>query len=103
MTSQIVENNTGAVPVRPAAFERFAGTCAILAGITGFLYAAAFIVLQNDLLSRLFLMLTGLLSTAALVAVYERLREADAAFALFGLLLGGAGALGSAVHGGYDL
>jgi hypothetical protein len=103
MTSQIVENNAGAVPARPAAFEWFAGICAILAGITGFLYAAAFIVLQNDLLSGLFLMLTGLLSTAALVAVYERLREADAAFALFGLLLGGAGALGSAVHGGYDL
>lgn len=103
MTSQTVESNAGAVPARSAPFEQFAGTCAVLAGIAGFLYAAAFIVLQNDLLSGLFLMLTGLFSTAALVAVYERLRETDASFALFGLLLGVAGVLGSAVHGGYDL
>jgi hypothetical protein len=103
MTSQTVENNAGAAPARAASFERCAGVCAVLAGVAGFLYAAAFIVLHNDLLSGLFLMLTGLLSTAALVAVYERLRETDAAFALFGLLLGVAGALGSAVHGGYDL
>jgi hypothetical protein len=103
MTSQTVENNAGAVPARATSFERFAGVCAILAGVAGFLYAVAFIVLHNDLLSGLFLMLTGLLSTAALVAVYERLRETDAAFALFGLLLGVAGVLGSAVHGGYDL
>jgi hypothetical protein len=102
MTSQTVKNNPGAVPIR-STFESFAGVCAVLAGVAGFLYAVAFIVLQNDLLSGLFLMLTGLLSTAALVAVYERLRETDAAFALFGLLLGLAGALGSAVHGGYDL
>src|SRR4051794_24863875 len=103
MTTGTFENKDGAVPARGASFERFAGVCAILAGVSGFLYAVAFIVLQNDLLSGLFLMLTGLLSTAALVAVYERLRETDAAFALFGLLLGLAGALGSAVHGGYDL
>src|SRR5215210_2061958 len=48
-------------------------------------------------------MLGGLLSTAVLAAVYGRLRETDAAFALWGFLLGIAGALGSAVHGGYDL
>lgn len=48
-------------------------------------------------------MLGGLLSTAVLTAVYERLRETDAAFAFLALLLGVAGALGSAVHGGYDL
>lgn len=103
MATGTLENSDGAIPTRAASFERFAGACAILAGLTGFLYAVAFIVLHNDLLSGLFLMLTGLLSVAALVAVYERLRETDAAFALFGLLLGLAGALGSAVHGGYDL
>jgi len=48
-------------------------------------------------------MLSGLFTTAALVAVYERLRATDASFALLALLLGVAGALGSAVHGGYDL
>ena len=93
----------GAVPLRSTSFEKFAGVCAILAGATGFLYAVAFVVLQNVLLSGLFLMLGGLLSTAALAAVYDRLRETDAAFALWALLLGVAGALGSAVHGGYDL
>jgi hypothetical protein len=75
----------------------------MLAGIAGFLYALAFIILQNNLLSGLFLMLAGLLTSAALVAVYQRLRETDASFALLALLLGIAGALGSAVHGGYDL
>jgi hypothetical protein len=93
----------GAVPLRSTSFEKFAGVCAILAGATGFLYAVAFVVLQDTLLSGLFLMLGGLLSTAALAAVYDRLRETDAAFALWALLLGIAGALGSAVHGGYDL
>jgi hypothetical protein len=103
MATGTLENKDGAFPARGASFERFAGVCAVLATVLGFLYSVAFIVLQNDLLSGLFLMLTGLLSLAALVAVYERLRETDAAFALFGLLLGLAGALGSAVHGGYDL
>ena len=90
-------------------FERFAGLCAILAGVVGFLYSVAFIVISRPapelggLLSALFLMLGGLLSTAALAAVYARLREADAAFALWALLLGLVGAVGAAIHGGYDL
>lgn len=101
MTTEGVAN--GVAPRRAASFERFGGACAILAGVSGFLYAVAFVVLQNTLLSGLFLMLVGLLSTAALAAVYHRLRQTDAAFALWALLLGIAGALGSAVHGGYDL
>ncbi len=103
MTTKTTDNDAGAIPVRSASFERFAGTCAILAGIAGFLYAVSFIILQNALLSGLFLMLSGLFTSAALVAVYQRLRETDASFALFALFLGLAGALGSAVHGGYDL
>jgi hypothetical protein len=94
---------TEAVPARSASFERLAGVCAVLAGVSGFLYAVAFVVLQDELSSGLFLMLVGLLTTAALVAVYERLRQTDASFALLALVLGIAGALGSAVHGGYDL
>jgi hypothetical protein len=97
------ENKPGAAPVRSLSFEWFAGTCAILAGIAGFLYAVAFIILQNILLSGLFLMLSGLFTSAVLVAVYQRLRETGAAFALFALFLGLAGVLGSAVHGSYDL
>jgi hypothetical protein len=103
MTARTIGNDTGAIHARSASFERFAGVCAILAGVSDFLYAVAFVDLQSALFSGLFLMLTGLFTTAALVAVYERLRETDASFALLALLLGVAGALGSAVHGGYDL
>lgn len=84
-------------------FERFAGLCAILAGIVGFLYALSFIVLRNNLLSALFLMLGGLFATAVLTALYNRLRETEITFALWALLLSIGGALGSAIHGGYDL
>lgn len=84
-------------------FERFAALCAILAGIAGFLYALSFIVLRNNLLSALFLMLGGLFATAVLTALYNRLRETEITFALWALLLSIGGALGSAIHGGYDL
>jgi hypothetical protein len=98
-----METPENTVPARSASFERFAGVCAVLAGVSGFLYAVAFVVLQDELLSGLFLMLVGLLTSVALLAVYERLRETDASFALLALVLGIAGSLGSAVHGGYDL
>ncbi len=104
MTTKAIKNDSEAVSLRSSApFERFAGGCALLAGVSGLLYAVSFVVLQNVLLSGLFLMLGGLLSTAVLTAVYERLKETDVAFALLALLLGVAGALGSAVHGSYDL
>ena len=86
-----------------ATFERFAGACAILTAFASFLNAVAFVILQNAVLSALFLTAVGLLSSAVLVAVYYRLRQTNAAFALLALVLGIAGALGSAVHGGYDL
>jgi len=84
-------------------FEKFAGWGAILAGLSGFLYSISFIVLQNDLLSALFLMLGGLFSTSALTALYQRLRGTESGFALLGLLLSLSAVLGSAIHGGYDL
>jgi hypothetical protein len=84
-------------------FENFAGWGAILAGVSGFLYSISFIVLQNNLLSGLFLMLGGLFSTSALTALYQRLRGTESGFALLGLLLSLSAALGSAIHGGYDL
>jgi hypothetical protein len=86
-----------------ASFERFAGACAILTAIASFLYAVAFVIVHNVVLSALFLTAIGLLSLAVLVAVYYRLRQTNAPFALWALVLGIAGALGSAVHGGYDL
>ncbi len=90
-------------------FDRFAGLCAILAGIAIFLYSLAFIVIAQRapeigaLLSALFLLLNGLLVTAPLTAVYGRLRETEPLFALWAWILGISGALGAAIHGGYDL
>ena len=84
-------------------FEKFAGWMALFAGISGFLYSVAFIVLQSNLLSALFLLLGGLFSSAALTALYQRLRGVESGFALLGLLLALSAALGSAIHGGYDL
>lgn len=84
-------------------YERFAGLAAILAGLVGLLYSVSFVVLQNNLLSALFLLAGGLLSLVALVALFNRLAEADAGFALLGLMLAGVSALGAAIHGAYDL
>src|SRR2546421_8839934 len=103
MATQTTSNRTGATSQHSLAFERFAAVWALIVGIGGLLYAISFIILKSALLSDLFLMLGGLFSTAVLVALYARLRETDAAFALWGLLLSITGALGSAIHGGYDL
>lgn len=84
-------------------FERFAGWGAVLAGLSGFLYAIAFIVLRNDVLSALFLLVGGLFSTSALTGLYQRLRGTENGFALLGFLLSLSAAIGSAIHGGYDL
>ena len=75
----------------------------MLTGVVGFLYAVAFVILRSTTFSALFLMLGGVLGAAALVAIYARLKETDASFALWGLILGAVGAIGSAIHGGYDL
>jgi hypothetical protein len=84
-------------------FRRFAGYYAIVTGVAGFLYSLSFIVLQSNLLSAVFLMLGGLFATAAIVALYHLLRETEAAFALWAFIFALAGALGSALHAGYDL
>lgn len=86
-------------------YERFAGAIGLLAGVSGLLYLAFFVFLRNSypLLSALFLMLLGLLATATLVALYQRLRTVDEGFALWGLLLGVGGTGGAAIHGAYDL
>lgn len=84
-------------------FEKFAGWSAILAGLSGFLYSISFIVLRNELLSALFLLLGGLFSTAPLTALYQHVRETESGFALLGFVLSLSAALGSAIHGGYNL
>ena len=91
------------------AFQKFAGLCAIFAGIAGFLYSLAFIVVARAaqdtgaLLSALFLAIGGLLSIAALSGLYLSVKDAESGFALLALILGLTAAIGSLLHGGYDL
>jgi hypothetical protein len=95
--------------MRPAAFEPFAGLLAILAGLAGFIYSVAFVILSRSApdtaaaIAAVCLLLAGLLSSAPLVAVYLRLHQIEAGFAFWAMLLGGIAALGSALHGGFDL
>jgi hypothetical protein len=92
-------------------YEKIAGICAVLVGLGGLSYSVAFMVLVvagrapalGLLLSSIFLTSIGLLNTVVLVAVYDRLRATSATSAVLALVLGISGALGSAVHGGYDL
>src|SRR5438477_2847943 len=86
-----------------ASFESFAGISAVAVGALGLLYSVAFVVLNQPALYSLFELLGGVLTTVVLVALYRRLRESDESFALWGVLLGLASAIGSAIHGGYDL
>jgi hypothetical protein len=84
-------------------FDRTASVAAMLAALVGLLYSVSFVILQNALLYSLCLMLGGLLSLVALVALFERLGEVDAQAAMLGLMLGAVAALGATIHGGYDL
>jgi hypothetical protein len=94
-----------------AEVESLAATCAILAGLAGLLYSLAFLGLvvaglapgPGALVSSLMLLLGGLLSSFVLIVVYERVRPAGPMIARWALALGLAGALGAALHGGYDL
>lgn len=90
-------------------FERFAATCAFVVGAAGLVYAIAFVTLLRGAgraavaASGALLLVGGLLSTAVLVAVYERVRASGGPFALWALVLGSVAAIGSAAHGAFDL
>ena len=103
MSSQTSVNPTTTQHTQVSGVDRLAGLCAILAGISGFLYSISFVFLKNGLLIALFLLLGGLLATVALTALYSRVQTVDATLARLAWILGIAGALGAAIHGGYDL
>ena len=90
-------------------FARFAGACAILVGVLGFLYSLAFAVdlatgaRWADTAGEVLLLAGGLLTAAVFVGVYERLRETDRGFALLALVLGLAASFGAAGHGAFNL
>lgn len=91
------------------ALQRAAGLAALAAALVGLLYSVSFVVVSRlsppagALLSALFLLLGGLLTILALAGVYDRRRDELPALALLVVVLGSVGALGAAVHGGYDL
>lgn len=97
------------VPQPDPVFRRFAAGCAYVVGIGGFAYAVAFVaVLRGSgepaaAASAAFLLIGGLLATPVLVAVYLILRPTSPGMALWALTIGLAGAIGSAIHGGFDL
>lgn len=103
MATLAAGNRVGLSTSVSSSYERFAGVCAVLTGVVGLAYAVAFVILRSPSLSALCLLLGGLLGTVTLVAVYARLRETDASVALLALLLGVTGAMGAAIHAGYDL
>ena len=100
-------------PARPAAraYERDAGSTAIVAGIGGIVYSVAFLggvvagwaPQLGIIVASIALMLGAILSVAVLIAVYRRLEGDAMTVGLFGLVLVAAGAAGAIAHGGYDL
>src|SRR5215475_8439652 len=88
---------------------RLAGGSALLVAATNLGYSASFLVVRPDnpdaggTAASAFLLAGGLLALPVLLALYERVRAADGGLALLATLLGVAGALGAAIHGGYDL
>lgn len=93
----------------PVSFERFAGWTSIAVAIGGIAYSLSFVIFLNNgsdtaaTVADLALMLGGFAVTAVLIAVFHRLRETEASFALWAVLLGILGAAGSGLHGGFDL
>jgi hypothetical protein len=90
-------------------FRRLCGFCALLTGIFSFLFSVTFVSIARTSpsigapLSGAFLLLGGFLSTPVFVVLYQQLRESDASFALWALLLSVFGAFGYILLGGYDL
>lgn len=87
-------------PVRTT--RRF-GFAALGAAAVGLAYSVSFVLLANLLLASLFLLLGGLLAATVLVGVVTRLPRPVPSSALLAMTLGFAAAVGSALHGGYDL
>jgi hypothetical protein len=89
--------------MRASTYQQTAAIAAFGAAATGFLYSVAFVILRNASLSALFLLVGGLLTAVVIVGLFGRLREVDPDAAMLGLIFGTVAALGSSIHGGYDL
>jgi hypothetical protein len=89
--------------MKTKSFDSLAGWSAIFAAVFALLYAISFVVLKSDLLSALFLLLGGLAAAIVMTALYQRLRDTQAAYALLAFVLSAGAAAGAMIHGGYDL
>ncbi len=89
--------------MKTKSFDSLAAWSAIFAAVFALLYAISFVVLQSDLLSALFLLLGGLSAAIVMTALYQRLRDTHASYALLAFVLSVGAAAGAMVHGGYDL
>ena len=91
------------------AYRRVAAIAAIGVGIGGVLFSIAFMIYLSDeprwsqYAQSILLLAGGILALVVYVALYELLRDVDPGYALLALLLGVAGAFGTAAHGAFDL
>lgn len=84
-------------------FKKDSYISAYLAGISWLLYAYFFVIARDVFWYSLFLTLGGLFAVKVFMALYEKLKSVDSGFAKTCMVLGVAGALGTMVHGGFDL
>ena len=103
MATQTMTGSTGLEGTASTSFNRFAGMAGVVAGVAGFLYSIALVVLKEPLYYSILLMIGGLGTVALMVALYLNLRRVEPGSAQLGLLVGVFAALGSVIHGGYDL
>lgn len=89
-------------------FSRFGGISAVIVGALSLLYAVFFLVITRQseavgsLGSWIILAISGIFSSAAFVALYERVRPTSEGFALWGLALGLFSSFATLMHGTYQ-
>jgi hypothetical protein len=92
-----------------SSFQRFAGACAIVTGVGGFLYSLAFVVLtraNSDLglgLSWVILLIGSVLAMPMVLALYESTRDVEPPAALLAVAFAAFGFLGAIMHAGYEV
>jgi hypothetical protein len=92
-----------------ASYRRFVGIAGLGAGVSGFLYAVAFVIVARSSpatgaeLAGLFLLIASLFASAVFAGLYRELKDVDPGWALWAVLLGVGAMLAAAAHGGYDL
>lgn len=89
-------------------FERFGSSAAILTGILSIVYAVLYLgvtrvsAYTGVLGSWVVLAVSGLLSAAAFIALYLRLRRHEEGYSLYALLLGVMASFAMIQHGGFE-